>query len=171
MVAVLAISAAVYSTLQWRSLADQQAQVVSARTAAIGFVEDLTNWDAADGLDDEIDVLRQQGTGPFLDEIDFVFGGDDLTGDLQAAEISATGDLQEVFVQSLEGDVAEVFTVVSVTYSSPGATTTLNPVTFPASLTLQREEDGGWLIREVSVPNSSQIGALMDPGGSNNGEE
>lgn len=162
-IAALALGAAVYSTVQWRSLAAYQDQVDSARAAAIGFVDDLTNWDAADGLDDEIDVLREQGTGPFLDEIDLVFGGDDLTGQLEAEGIAASGELQEAFVQDVEDDRAEVFTVVSVTYSSPDTPPSQTPVTFPAELELERDEDGEWLIRRVTVPNSDQIGQLMTP--------
>lgn len=160
---VLALAAAVYSTMQWRSLAAQQDKVDSARAAAIGFIDDLTNWDASDGLDDEIDVLREQGTGPFLDEIDVVFGGDDLTGQLEAEGITASGELQEAFVQDVEDEQAEVFTVVSVTYSSPEGPDSPAPVTFPAELELERDDDGEWLIRRVTVPNSEQIGQLMTP--------
>ncbi len=160
-VAALALAAAVYSTLQWRSLASYQDQVSSARTAAVAFVGDLTNWDASDGLSDEIERLRSQGTGPFLDEIDLVFGGDDLTGQLEADGISAEGEVQEAFVQDVEDGRAEVFTVVSVTYSSPD-TSSGTPVTFPAELELERR-DGEWLIRRVTVPNSDQIGQLMTP--------
>lgn len=160
-VAILALAAAVYSTLQWRSLASHQDQVGSARTAAVAFVDDLTNWDASDGLSDDIERLRSQGTGPFLDEIDLVFGGDDLTGQLEADGISARGDVEEAFVQDVEDGRAEVFTVVSVTYSSP-ETSPGAPVTFPAELELERR-DGQWLIRRVTVPNSDQIGQLMTP--------
>lgn len=161
-VAALALAAAAYSTLQWRSLAADQDQASSARTAAVAFVGDLTNWDASDGLDDEIETLRARGTGPFLDEIDLVFGGDDLTGQLEADGIAAEGDVQEAFVQDLEDGRAEVFTVVSVTYTSPDASAG-NPVTFPAALELERSDDGQWLIRRVTIPNSDQIGQLMTP--------
>jgi hypothetical protein len=160
LVAVLAIAAATYSTIQWRALADERALADSARAAAVGFVRDLTNWDATDGLADEIEVLRSQGTGPFLDEIRFVFGGDELTGQLEADGVSATGEVKEAFVQSVEGDLAEVFTVVSVTYASASVGRPLDPVTFPATLVLQRDGDR-WLVREVTVPNSDQISQLM----------
>lgn len=162
-VAVLALAAAVYSTWQWRQLASRQDAIASARAAAVDFTRDLTNWDASDGLDDEVEVLRNQGTGAFLDEIEFVFGGDELTSQLQADEISATGEVEEVFVQDLEGDVAEVFAVVSVTYDSPNIENGLDPVSFPASMVLERAGDGGWLVREVTVPNTNQIGQLMAP--------
>lgn len=162
-IAILALAAAVYSTVQWRALAGYQDQVSSARTAAVGFVDDLTNWDASDGLDDEIESLRAQGTGPFLDEIDLVFGGDDLAGQLEADGISAQGEVEEAFVQELEDGRAEVFTVVSVTYRSSQTQSPPNPVTFPALLELERGDDDGWLIRRVTVPSSAQIGQLMTP--------
>lgn len=163
LVAVLALAAAVYSTLQWRSLAAYQDQVATARTAAVGFVDDLANWDASDGLDDEIETLRAQGSGPFLDEIDLVFGGDDLAGQLEADGVAASGDVEEAFVQDVEDGRAEVFTVVSVTYTSPEISSPPEPVTFPTSLELERGDDGQWMIRRVTVPNSDQIGQLMTP--------
>lgn len=163
LVAVLAIAAAVYSTVQWRVLATERDLADSARAAAVGFARDLTNWDAADGLADEIEILRSQGTGPFLDEIRFVFGGDELTGQLEADEVSATGEVKEAFVQSVEDGLAEVFTVVSVTYRSPEVERELDPVTFPASLVLERADEGGWRVREVTIPNSNQIAQLMAP--------
>lgn len=162
-VAVLALAAATWSTWQWQQLASRQQTIDQARVAALGFVEDLTNWDASDGLDDEIDVLRSQGTGPFLEEIEFVFGGDELTSQLEADGVTATGEVQEAFVQDVEGDRAEVFTVVEVTYGADTVEAELDPVTFPASLVLERGEDGTWLVREVTIPNSNQIGQLMAP--------
>ena len=150
-------------TWQWQQLAAREDTVATARVAAIGFVEDLTNWDATDGLDDEIDVLRARGTGSFLDEIDLVFGGDELTSQLEADGVTAAGEVEEAFVQDLEDDVAEVFVVVSVTYGATEVERDLDPVTFPASLTLEQDEEGQWLVREVTIPNSSQIGQMMAP--------
>lgn len=162
-VAVLALAAAVWSTWQWQQLASRQDAVDRARVAALGFVEDLTNWDASDGLEDEIEVLRAQGTGPFLEEIEFVFGGDELTSQLEADGVAATGEIQEAFVQDVDGDLAEVFTVVEVTYAAETVESELDPVTFPASLVLERADDGTWLVREVTIPNSNQIGQMMAP--------
>ena len=162
-VAVVCLGVAAFATLRWRDLADRQASVDSARAAAMSFTQDLTNWDAGDGLDDEIEVLRNQGTGPFLDEIEFVFGGSELTAQLESDGVSATGEVEEAFVQDLKGDVAEVFTVVSVTYAADEVQDQLDPVTFPASLVLERAGDGGWLVREVTIPNSNQLGQLMAP--------
>ena len=163
LVAAVCLGVAVFATLRWQDLADRQASIDSARAAAMTFTQDLTNWDASDGLDDEIEVLRNQGTGPFLDEIALVFGGDELTSQLEADGVSATGEVQEAFVQDLRNGVAEVFTVVSVTYDADEVQDRLDPVTFPASLVLERAGDGGWLVREVTIPNSNQLGQLMAP--------
>lgn len=160
--AVLALAAAVWSTLQWQQLAGRQAQVDSARSAAVAFATDLTNWDASDGLDDEIDVLRNQGTGPFLDEVATQFGGGQLTQELAAAEMSATGRVEEAFVQEIEGNIAEVFTVVTVQYRSAVLEQDSGDVSMPAVVVLERVEDR-WLVREVTLPNSQQIGQLMNP--------
>lgn len=162
-VAVVALAVAAISTVQWQRLAAHDAQVNSARAAAVGFAQLLTTWDAGNGLDDEVAALRARGTGPFLDELDLVFGGDELSSQLEADEVSATGEVQEAFVQDLEGDTAEAFVVVSVTYRAPTIQEDPAPVTFPASLTLERASDGTWLVREVLLPNSDQIGRLMAP--------
>lgn len=161
-VAILALGATAFSTWQWQQLAAQEGQADSARAAALSFVQDLTNWDAADGLDDEIETLRDQGTGPFLEEIDAVFGGDALTSQLQQAEVAATSEVEEAFVQDLGNGTAEVFVVVSVTYQAPGMQQEPQPVIFPAQIVLEQQGDG-WLVRRVSVPNSDQIGQLMAP--------
>lgn len=161
-IAFLALAAAAFSTWQWQELAARADRADSARAAALAFVTDLTNWDASDGLDDEIDTLREQGTGPFLDEIDLVFGGDELTAQLRQANVSASGEVQEAFVQDLGDGTAEVFVVVSVTYAAPELSDEPSPVIFPAQIVLE-EQGPGWLVRQVSVPNSDQIGQLMAP--------
>lgn len=161
--AVLAIAAATFSTLQWRSLADQQAQVDEARAAAVAFVTDLTNWDAAQGLDPVLASLREQGTGPFLDEINDVFFGGDLRQELEAGQVAASGEIREAFVQSVANDRASVFVVVDVRYSSPQQSAPLPSVTFPAEVVLERV-DGTWLVRQVLLPNTDQIGQMMAPG-------
>lgn len=163
-ITTIAVAAAAYSTWQWRQLATYQADVDTVRSRAVAFATDLSNWDATDGLDDEIDTLRGQGTGPFLDEIDLVFGGDELAPQLEANGVSATGEVEEAFVQDVTGATAEVFTVVSVTYEAAESQGATDPVTFPASLVLEKV-DGQWLVREVTVPNTNQIGQLMAPSG------
>lgn len=164
--AVLAIAAATFSTLQWRSLADQQAQVDEARAAAVAFVTDLTNWDAAQGLDPVLASLREQGTGPFLDEINDVFFGSDLRQELEAGQVAASGEIREAFVQNVANDRASVFVVVDVRYSSPQQNAPLPSVTFPAEVVLEHV-DGTWLVRQVLLPNTDQIGQMMAPGEGN----
>jgi hypothetical protein len=162
--AILAVAVAMFSALQWRTLADQQAQVDQARATAVAFVTDLTNWDAARGLDPVLDSLREQGTGPFLDEINEVFFGGDLGRELEDLQVSANGDIREAFVQSLANDRATVFVVVDVTYASPQQREPMQPMTFPAEVVLDRV-DGQWFVRQVLVPNTEQIGRMMAPGG------
>jgi len=164
--AIVAVAIATFSALQWRALADQQAQVDQARAAAVAFVTDLTNWDAGDGLDPVLASLREQGTGPFLDEINEVFFGGDLGRELEDLEVAANGNIREAFVQSLANDRATVFVVVDVTYSSPQQREPARPMTFPAEVVLDRVDDR-WLVRQVLLPNTDQIGQLMEPGGGN----
>lgn len=76
--------------------------------------------------------------------------------------MSASGEVEEAFVQDLTGDTAEVFVVVEVTYQAPEVGDEPRPVVYPAQIVLE-EQGRGWLVRQVSVPNSDQIGQLMAP--------
>lgn len=147
-IAAMAVITAIVTTVQWRSLAgDAEAREAVASTAA-EFMATLTNWDASDGLEDTRESLREAGTGRFLDEVDELFGGP-LGADLEAAQAVSTGEVQDVFTQSIEGDTAIVFAVALQTLESelsdqPDVTVR------SAKLTLERTEEG-WLVENVQL--------------------
>lgn len=157
-VAVVAIAALVFVTMQWLPLrAEQQARVAVATTAR-DVVTQLTTWDARDGLDDTIRSLRQVGTPDFADEVDRFFAGPEGES-LIGQGASSTAVVADVFVQSVDGDEATVFVVVdqSVSTTTPEST---NVVPRRAIVDLQRVE-GTWLASDVTVTD----GVAVRPGG------
>lgn len=110
-VALAALLVAGFSTWQWLSLAGAEQTREEVRRTAESFVAALTNWDASDGLGGTREALEELGTGEFAEEVDELFGGD-LGEQLVAAEAVSTGEVQDVFVQRIEGEQATAFGVV-----------------------------------------------------------
>lgn len=154
-VAVLAGALAIgFAVLWWQAdgrasdLEAAEADRSEVALAARQVILDLTTWDAADGLDDEIDALRAQGTGPFLDEIETQFS--DATGtELEDLEIASTGEIEEVFVIDIEGESADAFVMVTHTYLLPSGPDT--PLLRPATVRLRLVE-GEWKVQSVDLP-------------------
>ncbi len=136
---------------------DRDREAVSLQ--AIEVARALTNWDAVDGMATELSTLRELGSGPFLDEIDLQFGGD-LAAQLQSLGLSSSGTVEEVFVQSLEGDEASVYATVTQQYHTQDRSTA--PLSLPVTMQFERVE-GTWRVRVVTVPADDQLAELLNP--------
>lgn len=84
------------------------------RAVGTRFVRALMTWDARDGLADTRAELAALGTGEFLTEIDELFGGD-LGQELTDVDAYSTGDIQDLFVQRIDGDTALLLAVAKQT--------------------------------------------------------
>lgn len=147
-VAFVAVVVAVVTTVRWQALASEASTREDVAASAGGFMLDLTTWDASDGLADTREELRGSGTGRFVDEVDQLFGGP-LGADLESADARSTGEVQDVFTQSIDGDTAVVFAVALQRLESnlaPEPDITVRS----ARLTLERV-DGVWLIENVEL--------------------
>lgn len=153
LVAVLAGVTAV-ALLQWQTLRSADADTAQARAAAIEVVRLLTEWDASDGLEDTRQELQALAADDFAGQIDELFGAEEVQ-QLVEAGVRSEGEIGDVFVQSLEGDNAEVFAVVT-------QTTTTARVDFPtsviqrAAITLERQ-DGRWLAVSVELTSDEPL--------------
>lgn len=147
-VAVVAILVAAFSTFQWLTLQGQADTRAAVQRTAEEFMVALTNWDASDGLQDTRDALKAAGTGDFVGEVDELFGGT-LGADLEAAAAVSTGEVQDVFVQRIEGDEAVALGVV-VQELTTNLTDEPDRTVRSARLTLQRV-DGAWLVSNVQL--------------------
>ena len=167
-VAVVAIGIATFTTTQWLSLRGEQEEQTQVEQVTSDFVQALTNWDASNGLDAAKKNIEAFGTGQFLDEANQIFGGD-LGNQLQALKATSEGEIQDVFVQRLQGDQAITFAVVKQvihTQLDQSGQTTYHS----ARVELTRT-DGTWKVSNVELlsptldPNASgpQPGATAAP--------
>lgn len=153
-VAIAAVALAVFATYRWVSLASEigpvrAAEEIRAEVEATAgtFLLELTTWDAANGLAETRDRLRELGTGEFLDEVDQLFGAE-LAAELRDVQATSSGEVQDLFVQRIDGDRAVVFGVVLQTQD----TTRTDPDTIvrSARVVLERVE-GVWKVSRVEM--------------------
>lgn len=158
--AVLSLAAAAFSTWQWFELEQAESDRAAVEAAASDFMLTLTNWDATDGLDDTVDELRAAGSEQFLEEIDQLFGGS-LRQELEQARAVSTGELQDVFVQSLDEREAVVFAVV-IQQLDVGATDESGATVRSARIALRQDGDR-WLVSRVELVNDTGFGEEVTP--------
>lgn len=157
-VALIAAAVALYATVQWRDLADREAARDDVAAASAAFLTSLMTWDAGDGLDDTRTALRDAGTDDFQSEVEDLFGGS-LGDALEEAGASSSGDVQDLFVQRIDGDQALVFAVV-IQQVEPGDG---DPQVTARSARIALIRTGeGWLVDRVELVED----ALVDAGGS-----
>lgn len=145
---VLALGAALYSTAQWRSLAtverDRGAVTDVAREVLLG----MTNWDATRDLAETRQHLRDLGTAAFPQDVDGFLGGP-VADSLRAIEATSVGVVEDLFVQSLEGDDATAFAVVRQTLDT---TLLVNPSEgFQYARVFLQRVDGAWKVAAVEL--------------------
>lgn len=153
--AVLALGAAGFSTWQWLELRSAEADRAAVQAAASEFMLTLTNWDAREGLDDTVDELRAAGSERFLEEIDELFGGT-LRQELEQAGAVSTGELQDVFVQSVDEREAVVFAVV-IQHLEVGVTDESASTVRSARVALTQTGER-WLVSRVELIDDSGLG-------------
>lgn len=146
-VTLAAVALAVFSTLQWRALATDEATRAEVEAVAAAFLLELTTWDASDGLGDTRDQLASYGTGEFLDEVDELFGAE-LSADLRDVAATSEGEIQDLFLQRVEHDRAVVFGVVLQTQDT--AETDPDTIARSARVVLDRVE-GTWKVAQVQM--------------------
>lgn len=140
--------------LQWQGSRADDAARDQARLAAVEVARLLTEWDASDGLEDTRTDLQAVAGGEFAEQIDELFGAEEVR-QLVDAKVTSTGEIGDVFVQSLEGDVAEVFVVVTQTTSTETVDVPTSVVQ-RAAMTLERQ-DGRWIAVNVELTSDETL--------------
>lgn len=132
-----------------------------ARIAAIGFVTELTTWDAADGLDSTVTALRDRGTSAFVEQIDDVLGAE-ARATAEAVGASSQGEIVEVLLSEIDdaGDQPRVVAVVIVVQETTVADQSLREE--KVSRLEMVQVDGQWLVDVVQILNAPQF-AGIDP--------
>lgn len=158
-IAVLALAAAVFAGIQWADLyaAERARREVadSARTVALR----LTTFEG-ENIEEWYTATLETATGEYGQQLRDVFG--QATRDqLREIEAVSRGEIDDLFVQDVNGDEARAFALVTQTYAN---TSTANPVEdhLRMDITLQKVE-GEWLANEVAVLGPAGVVAPTGP--------
>jgi hypothetical protein len=147
---VLALAAAiVFAVLWWGGKAsDRRAEDLQATTRQ--FLLALTNF-KAETIQKDVAEIRRFAIGDFSDQVQQFFGPDTVAS-IRSAKVQSTGQVESVFVESLESDQATVFGVVneSVT-NSASATPRTEVIRIEIHLI---DAKGGWKIDRVDILQS-----------------
>lgn len=106
------IGCAVLGVLLVRS-GGADAERAAAEEAAGRFALALTTWDAGAGeLTDTREQLREASTDTFDSEVELLFGSTDDLNDLEEIGARSTSEVEQLLVQELDGDRADVLAVI-----------------------------------------------------------
>ena len=149
LLAVLALAAAVTTTVAWRAAADRSSTRADVESVAGRFMDGFVNWDASDGLDEVFAVMAELGTDRLADEA----ASEELPGllldQLEAADARSQGDVLEVVAGDAAGTeataVAQVRQTLSSTELPAPVTTCLSAHMVLVSL------DGAWRVDQLDL--------------------
>jgi hypothetical protein len=157
-IATIFLAAAVVFGVMWFQLRQDQTKGDQVRSTASQFVDALTNF-SADTIDTDTAEIRSYAVGDFKKEADTFFGPKAVAA-IKKAKAVSKGDIDSLFIQSLDGDEATVFGVVTQTitnaFSSAPRTDALKLEVGMINTT------DGWKVNRVDVfqqPGSGILGA------------
>ena len=156
---VIAAGAAITFAILWQEAETKESEQEEVIATATDFVEALTNF-SADTIDEDAEKIRSFAVGDFEDEVDTFFGPRAVEA-IKEADATSTGEIQEIFIQSLEDDEASVFAVVSETITNASTT---EPRTDTLRLEVGLIKTGsGWKVEQVEVFQSPGQTLLPTP--------
>jgi hypothetical protein len=160
---LLVLGAAVLFFILWRQAAGDRGRADGERAdvtqAATDFLTRLTNFKGTT-IDHDVAEIKRFAIGDFADQVDQFFGPTARAA-LRKAQAESTGHVQKVFVESLSGDQAEAFAVVSETITNASSAT-------PKAQTLRIDlgmidTNSGWKVNRVDILQSPATPPI--PGG------
>ncbi|HMC36551.1 MAG TPA: hypothetical protein VKK30_01645, partial [Actinomycetota bacterium] len=148
------LGAAVLFFLLWRhaegtnSSADREQGDVTH--TATEFLNTLTNFKGTT-IDQDVAQIKRFAIGDFAGQVDTFFGPTNRDA-LRKAQAESVGHVESVFVESLQGDQASIFAVVSETITNVSTTT-------PKAQTLRIDmgmidTSSGWKVNRVDILQS-----------------
>jgi Mce-associated membrane protein len=157
---VLAAAAAVTFLILWQEAETEGSEQDEVVAVATDFINALTNF-SADTIDEDAEEIRSYAVGDFEEEVDTFFG-DRAIAAIKEADATSSGEIEEIFIQSLDEDEASVFAVVTETITNAATT---EPRTDTLRLEVGLIETGsGWKVQSVEVFQSP--GETLLPGAS-----
>jgi len=160
---LLVLGAAILFFILWRHAEGNRGRTDTERaqvvTTATDFLNALTNFKGAT-IDQDVARIKAFAVGDFADQVDQFFGPTAREG-LRKAQANSIGHVEKVFVESISGDQAEAFAVVSETITNASTTT-------PKAQTLRIDlgmidTSSGWKVSRVDILQSPSTPPI--PGG------
>src|SRR5437773_4339702 len=147
------LGAAVLCFVLWRQAAGQggvDAERVDVEKTATDLLTALTNFKGAT-IDQDVGEIRRFAVGDFAGQVNQFFGRSARAA-LRKAKAESVGHVRSVFVESIAGDQAEVFAVVSETITNASTTA-------PKAQTLRIDlgmidTSSGWKVSRVDILQS-----------------
>ena len=114
--AALFLASTVTFAVLWNGLRQEAEAEDAVRATASDFVSALTNF-SADTIDTDTAEIQSYAVGDFKDEAETFFGPKAVDA-IKQAEAVSEGDVESLFIQSLDGEEASVFGVVTQTITN-----------------------------------------------------
>ena len=152
-VAILALVIAGVAATAWADLyaADRSRQEV--RSAATDLVLRLTTFEGAT-IDQWLEGAKERATGEYAEQLTQLFN-QELRDALREREVVSRGDVQQLFVQDIQGDQASVFALVRQTIAN---SSTPDPVEDELRMDISMQRvDGRWLASDVAILGPSGL--------------
>jgi Mce-associated membrane protein len=162
-IALLSLAVAVFAGMQWADLYAAERERTQVREAARTAATRLTTFEGTD-IENWYASALETATGEYGEQLREVFN-QETRDQLRQIEAVSRGEVENLFVQEVQGDEARAFALVTQTYAN---TSTSDPVedNLRMDITLRRVEEQ-WLASEVAVLGPSGViaptGTPTDP--------
>lgn len=166
-VAILAIAFAVFALVQRSAAQDELAELRAAERTRAEVAREantvalrLTTFKGEE-IEEWYAQMRDAATGDFADQIGQVFN-QQTRDTLRDIGVVSVGEMQDLFVQDVDGNDARAFALVKQTYINAG---TPDPVEDHQRMDIRlKRVDGRWLASEVVVLGPNGVIAPSDGG-------
>lgn len=164
-VAVLAIAIAVFSAIQASQARSEVAQLRAAERVRAEVAREantvalrLTTFEGED-IEQWYTDIRDTATGKFKDQLGQVFN-QETRDTVREIGVVSVGEIQDLFVQDVDGDDARAFALVKQTYVN---SSTPDPVEDHQRMDIHlKRVNGRWLASEVAVLGPNGVIAPSD---------
>ncbi len=149
---LVATAAAVALFLLWRSERAGDERIAEVRTTTERFLVALTNF-SAETIDRDVSEIRSYAVGQFATEVSETFGEERLQA-IREGEVTSTGEVRSVYVQSLDGAAATAFGVVDGTTTNRASPQPRVDVLHVEVGLIETTE--GWRVNQVEILQNPQ---------------
>ena len=146
-IAILALALAAFAGVQWADMYAAERAREEVREQATALVLSLTTFEGAD-IEEWVTDAQSRATGDYAEQLSTLFD-QSLRDALREQEVVSRGEVDQLFVQNVDGDEASVFALVTQTIVNA---TTSDPVQDELRMDITMERvDGEWLASDVAV--------------------